>query len=261
MIDWNPDLYLKFAKERTLPAKDLISRIGLENPTRILDIGCGSGNSTNELKKRWPNAEIIGIDNSVPMIEKAKLLYPDIDFKLIDATEDLTHLGKFDIVFSNAAIQRMTNHEELIQKWYALLNTGGTIAIQLPLVDSIKGQQALYELEYVKKYKSYFEGKNLKVKNHQPDFYYDVLSHLSTAKDIQIWSTTYMHVMQGLEGISQWYESTSMKDYLDCLPTEELKTNFKNNYLIKLKNAYSLRADGSVLFNYKRLFIVVSKSK
>ena len=103
MIDWNPDLYLKFGKERTLPSKDLISRIGLENPARILDIGCGSGNSTNELKKRWPNAEIIGIDNSSTMIEKAQLLYPEIDFRLMDATEDLSSLGKFDIVFSNAA--------------------------------------------------------------------------------------------------------------------------------------------------------------
>ena len=240
MIDWNPDLYLKFGKERTLPSKDLISRIGLENPARILDIGCGSGNSTNELKKRWPNAEIIGIDNSSTMIEKAQLLYPEIDFRLMDATEDLSSLGKFDIVFSNAAIQRMTGHEELIKKWYALLNTGGTIAIQLPLADDIKGQQA---------------------NNHKPTFYYDVLSHLSTAKDIQIWTTTYMHVMQGFEGILQWYESTSMKDYLNALPSDEFRENFKNNYLIKLKNVYSLRADGSVLFNYKRLFVVASKSK
>ena len=162
MIDWNPDLYLKFGKERTLPSKDLISRIGLENPARILDIGCGSGNSTNELKKRWPNAEIIGIDNSSTMIEKAQLLYPEIDFRLMDATEDLSSLGKFDIVFSNAAIQRMTGHEELIKKWYALLNTGGTIAIQLPLADDIKGQQALYELEYVKKYQKQLDFYALK---------------------------------------------------------------------------------------------------
>ena len=56
MLDWNPDLYLQFKKERTLPAKDLISRIELVNPKRILDVGCGSGNSTHELKKRWPNA-------------------------------------------------------------------------------------------------------------------------------------------------------------------------------------------------------------
>ncbi len=261
MIDWNPDLYLKFGKERTLPSKDLVSRIGINNPARILDIGCGSGNSTNELKKRWPDAEIIGIDNSPTMIEKAKALYTDIDFRLMDATEDLSNLGTFDIVFSNAAIQRMTGHEELIKKWYALLNTGGTIAIQLPLVDSIKGQQALYELEYVKKYKPYFEGKKLRFNHHQPDFYYDVLSRLSSAKDIQIWTTTYMHVMQGLEGILQWYESTSMKDYLDALPNDEYRENFKNNYLIKLKNVYSLRADGTVLFNYKRLFVVASKSK
>ena len=99
MLDWNPDLYLQFKKERTLPAKDLISRIELVNPKRILDVGCGSGNSTHELKKRWPNAEIIGIDNSSTMIEKAQLLYPEIDFRLMDATEDLSSLGKFDIVF------------------------------------------------------------------------------------------------------------------------------------------------------------------
>lgn len=261
MIDWNPDLYLKFGKERTLPARDLISRIGLENPTRILDIGCGSGNSTIELKKRWPNAEIIGIDNSDAMIEKARSLYPEIDFRLMDAKEDLTCLGKFDIVFSNAAIQRMGGHEELIKKWYALLNIGGTIAIQLPLVDGIPGQQALYELEYVKKYRPYFEGKKLRFNNHPSTFYYDVLSHLSAAKNIQIWTTTYMHVMQGIDGILQWYESTSMKNYLNALPNDEFRENFKNNYRIKLKNVYSVRPDGTVLFDYKRLFVVVSKSE
>ena len=70
-----------------------------------------------------------------------------------------------------------------------------------------------------------------------------------------------MHVMQGFEGILQWYESTSMKDYLNALPNDEFRENFKNNYLIKLKNVYSLRADGTALFNYKRLFLVASKSK
>lgn len=259
MLDWNPDLYLKFGKERTLPAKDLISRIHTENPVRILDIGCGSGNSTNELKLKWPNSEIIGIDNSSAMIEKAKLLYPDMEFKLMDATKDLSSLGKFDIVFSNAAIQRMENHEDLLKSWIGLINTGGSLAIQMPLIDSLKAQKALYELEYVKIYKEYLEGKKLKFNHHSPEFYYDLLTSLSTAKDIQIWSTTYMHVLGGIDAILQWYESTSMKDYLDALPTEELRQNFKNNFLIKLKNTYSPRADGNILFNYKRLFLVVSK--
>lgn len=259
MTDWNPELYLKFNEERTLPAKDLISRIGIENPARILDIGCGFGNSTIELKKRWPNAEVIGIDKSSTMIKNAKEFYPELEFKLMDATEDLSSLGKFDIVFSNAALQRMDDHKKLIVQWYDLLNKGGTIAIQLPVADSIKGQKALYELEYVKKYRPYFEGKKLRFHSEHPTFYYDVLSELSTAKDIQIWTTTYMHVMQGLEGILLWYESASMKDYLNALPTDELRENFKNNYLIKLKNVYSTRADGTVLFNYKRLFLIASK--
>ena len=153
MLDWNPDLYLKFEKERTLPAKDLISRIEIVNPKRILDIGCGSGNSTHELKKRWPNAEIVGIDNSKSMVEKARSLYDDTKFILMDATEDLSPLGKFDIVFSNAAIQRIPDHENLIKSFYDLLNDKGVLAIQLPLIDEVEAQKALYELEYIKKYK------------------------------------------------------------------------------------------------------------
>ena len=130
MIDWNPDLYLKFGKERTLPSKDLISRIGLENPARILDIGCGSGNSTNELKKRWPNAEIIGIDNSSTMIEKAQLLYPEIDFRLMDATEDLSSLGKFDIVFSNAVFHWISNHNALLKEIHKVLKPHGMLVCE-----------------------------------------------------------------------------------------------------------------------------------
>ena len=259
MINWNPDLYLAFEKERTLPAKDLISRIEITNPKRILDIGCGSGNSTHELKKRWPNAEIIGIDNSNPMIEKARTLYDDTRFILQDATEDLSHLGKFDIIFSNAAIQRMPCHDELIKSFYNLLNDNGCIAIQLPLVDDVKAQKALYELEHVKKYKQYLDGKNLRFNTKSIDYYYDILSSLFKPESIYIWTTNYTHAMNGLEDIMKWYESTTLLSYFDAFPDDEVIYNFKNNFYIKLKNAYSTRPDGSVLFNYKRLFLVASK--
>lgn len=95
-------------------------------------MGCGSGNSTHELKKRWPNAEIVGIDNSKTMIEKARSLYDDTRFILQDVTEDLSSLGKFDIVFSNASIQRIPDHENLIKSLANLLEDKGTLAIQYP---------------------------------------------------------------------------------------------------------------------------------
>lgn len=259
MLDWNPDLYLKFEKERTLPAKDLISRIELTNPKRILDVGCGSGNSTHELKKKWPNSEIVGIDNSKAMIEKAKSLYDDTLFILEDATNDLSSLGKFDIIFSNASIQRIPNHEDLIRSLYNSLEDNGILAIQLPLVDEVRAQQALYELEHVKKYKQYLDNKNLRFNTKSTEYYYDILSSLFNPESIYIWSTTYTHAMDSLDDILKWYESTTLVPYFDAFPNEEIISNFKNNFYIKLKNVYSPRSNGSVLFNYERLFLVASK--
>lgn len=259
MINWNPDLYLTFEKERTLPAKDLISRIEITNPKRILDVGCGSGNSTHELKRRWPNAEIIGIDNSTSMIEKARTLYDNTKFILQDATKDLSSLGKFDIVFSNAAVQRMPEHDLLIKSFYDLLNDNGVLAIQLPLVDEVKAQKALYELEHVKKYKEYLDDKNLRFNTKSKDYYYDILSSLFKPDTIYIWTTKYTHAMNSLEDIMKWYESTTLLAYFDAFPNDEIISNFKNNFYIKLKNVYSPRPNGSVLFNYKRLFLVATK--
>ena len=259
MLDWNPDLYLKFEKERTLPAKDLISRIDVVNPKKILDVGCGSGNSTHELKKRWPNAEIIGIDNSKAMIEKARSLYDDTRFILQDAADDLSSLGKFDIIFSNAAIQRIPDHENLIKSLYNSLEDKGVLAIQLPLVDEVRAQQALYELEHVKKYKQYLDNKSLRFNTKSTEYYYDVLSSLFNPESIYIWSTTYTHAMDSLDDILKWYESTTLVPYFDAFPDEEIISNFKNNFYIKLKNVYFPRPNGSFLFNYERLFLVASK--
>lgn len=259
MLDWNPDLYLKFEKERTLPAKDLISRIEMVNPKRILDVGCGSGNSTHELKKRWPNTEIIGIDNSKAMIEKARSLYDNTKFILEDATNDLSSLGKFDIIFSNASIQRIPNHENLIKSLYNSLEDNGILAIQLPLVDEVKAQQALYELEHVKKYKQYLDNKSLRFNTKSTEYYYDILSSLFNPESIYIWSTTYTHAMDSLDDILKWYESTTLVPYFNAFPDEEIISNFKNNFYIKLKNVYFPRPNGSVLFNYERLFLVAAK--
>lgn len=114
--DWNPDLHLKFDKERIQPTIDLLSRIEFDSPSKIIDIGCGPGNSTQILAQRWPKSQITGIDNSQAMIDKACHDFPDQEWKLLDDGSDKLQ-GKFDIVFSNAAIQWIPNHFELLQKF------------------------------------------------------------------------------------------------------------------------------------------------
>lgn len=99
-MDWNSAQYLKFVKERTQPSLDLISRIKIENPAKIIDIGCGPGNSTNALYEKFPNAEIVGLDNSNDMLEKARNKYPFICFMEFDAACENWNIGKdYDIVF------------------------------------------------------------------------------------------------------------------------------------------------------------------
>ena len=115
MTDWNASLYLKFEKERTQPAKDLINRLSLENPRRVIDIGCGPGNSTLELKQKYPSAKIIGLDSSQSMLEKAAKNKSDVLWIKRDASENLTDLGTFDLVFSNAAIQWFPDQQGLLK--------------------------------------------------------------------------------------------------------------------------------------------------
>ncbi len=110
MSDWNSTQYLKFKNERTQPAVDLAMRIK-NNPKTIVDIGCGPGNSTSVLRDIFPYADILGIDNSPNMIEKAKAEHPDISFRLCDA---LSLDGKYDLLFSNACLQWIPDHETLI---------------------------------------------------------------------------------------------------------------------------------------------------
>lgn len=256
MSEWNPDLYLKFKKERTQPVKDLISRIEKDNPARIIDLGCGPGNSTIELKKRWPDAFIIGIDSSENMINRAKLDYPQLEWKVYDTTKDLSPLGKFDLVFSNAAIQWMPNHEELLKRLFGILNDNGVFAVQIPNTTYMPIQIAIQKTAKEEPWFNYFGKMDEGLEYHELTFYYDLLCPL--AKRIDLWETHYHHVLPNHEAIIEWYSATGMKPYLDKLTAEE-KQSFTQNVLAKIQKSYKVQDDGNVLFPFRRLFFIAYK--
>jgi len=133
-MQWDSAAYLRFKAERTQPSIDLVKRIDLEQPRKLLDVGCGPGNSTQVLADAFPNAlRIIGIDSSPEMIEAAKDDHPDMEFRICDAL-NLPSLGEawFDVVFSNACIQWVPDHPRLIRDMLALLRPGGMLAVQFP---------------------------------------------------------------------------------------------------------------------------------
>lgn len=131
---WNSELYLRFFDERTRPAVELLSAVSLNSPKHIIDIGCGPGNSTAVLAERFPESEIIGVDNSAEMIEKARLLHPELTFCLRDVSGDLyEYTDSFDLVFSNACIQWLPDHSRLLPRLMSLLSPGGVLAVQVPV--------------------------------------------------------------------------------------------------------------------------------
>lgn len=256
MADWNPDLYLKFEKERTQPARDLLFRIAKNNPARIIDIGCGPGNSTIELKKRWPNAFILGIDSSENMINRARHDYPQLEWKVYDANDDLSPLGKFDVVFSNAAIQWMPNHKELLKRFFSILNDNGVLAVQIPNLTYMPIHVAVQETAQEDIWLNYFGNMGDGLEYHELTFYYDALCSL--AKDINLWETHYHHVLPGHEAIIEWYSATGMRLYLEKLTGEE-KERFLQSVLAKIRERYQVQTDGKVLFPFRRLFFIAYK--
>ena len=190
MPNWNPIQYEKFLKDRTQPAVDLANRLLSVSPESILDLGCGPGNSTKVLKDKFPNAKIIGADNSDEMLAKARELYPDIEFINLDANGDLHEVNeKFDVVFSNARIQWLPNHKELLPKLLTLLNPNGVLAIQIPIQRNHPVHIIINELVQTNKWENKLTPR--KYNNLTTEEYYDVLSELSD--DFEIWETTYCH--------------------------------------------------------------------
>lgn len=135
-------LIFAIALIRTQPARDLAGRIALKRPRGILDIGCGPGNSTAVLKEMFPQAAILGIDNSKEMIEKARTAHPDIPFQLCDITGGLEECKTYDIIFSNACLQWVAGHRKLIPALFNKLNRGGVLAVQMPM----NGQETIYRI-------------------------------------------------------------------------------------------------------------------
>lgn len=254
--DWNPDLYLKFDKERTQPSIDLVARMDHPHPRTIIDIGCGPGNSTQVLYKRWPAAHITGADNSPAMIQKASTDYPHQHWALFDAGKDSLD-ETFDIVFSNATIQWIPNHDILIRKFAGMLNEQGVLAVQLPLFLDMPMGQSIAEIGRHSQWSAVTKGLEHVFTIHHEAYYYDQLSlHFS---EIDIWTTDYYHVMPSHLAILEMMRSTGLKLYLERITGEQDRKLFESMVLQSIQRDYPAQSNGRVLFPFKRLFFTAKK--
>ncbi len=255
MPDWNPEQYEKFIKDRTQPAIDLANRLEVKEAKCILDLGCGTGNSTKILKDRSPNARVIGADNSDEMLAKAKKTHPDIEFIHLDVGGDLGEVkGKFDIVFSNACLQWIPNHEILLPKLMSLLRRGGILAVQIPIQSEHPVHIIMNELVTSAKWKDKLLQRNYN--NLSTCEYYDALSGISD--DFEMWETIYCHRMPSYESIIEWYKGTGLRPYLEQLSETDAE-DFVSDVYRELKNRYKIQRNGEIMFRFPRLFFIAKR--
>jgi trans-aconitate 2-methyltransferase len=254
MSGWNPDLYLRYQDERTQPAYDLAARIDIAQPARIIDLGCGPGNSTRVLRERWSAAKIAGLDNSQEMIQKARETYPQETWIQADIA-DWRPEEKFDVLFSCATLQWLPGHESLIRKLFDHVNARGAFAVQLPANNRSPLHMALLKTAREPEWSDATAGCEGMITYQDPGFYYDALARLS--KRVILWQTTYYHVMADHQGLIEWYSSTGMKTYLARLAGEQERKAFQRQVLEECRAEYPPQADGKILFPFQRLFFIV----
>jgi trans-aconitate 2-methyltransferase len=256
MLDWNPALYSRYEDERTRPARELLARVALAEAAQVVDLGCGPGNSTELLVQRFDGATVLGVDNSEPMLASARKRLPQARFEFGDIGSWAPELRP-DLIYANAALQWVPDHETLIPRLFAALAPGGVLAIQMPdnrtepthrLMREVGGEapwaQAIGNPEKLRTPLLSIEG------------YYDLLA--AEAASVDVWRTIYQHPMDSAAAIVEWVRGTGLKPFVEPLPSE-LQPSFLAEYERRVALAYPPRSDGRLLLAFPRMFIVAQR--
>jgi trans-aconitate 2-methyltransferase len=251
---WDPGQYLRYAGERARPFFDLIARVGATGPRHVADLGCGPGNLTAVLADRWPAAQIVGIDNSPEMITAAQAEARGrgaLSFALGDI-RDWRPGRELDVLVSNAALQWVPGHFEVVKRWPGMLAPGGWLAFQLPGNFDQPTHAILADLVASDRWAPLLPGVQLNRQARSPADYLDLLAAAGCSVDA--WETTYLHVLPGPDPVVEWYRGTGLRPVLAALDPGQAE-RFVADYRQRVTRAYPAASYGTVL-PFRRVFVV-----
>jgi trans-aconitate 2-methyltransferase len=251
---WDPKTYLAFADERTRPAAELLARVPVEAPERVVDLGCGPGNSTALLADRWPDAHIEGIDSSPEMIRQARESGVKAEWSVADIA-DWTASAPYDVVYSNAALHWVGDQASLLPRLMRSVRPGGALAFQVPLNFDMPSHVLMREVAREGSWAAKLRDvRNIVLMSAEQSF--DILEPY--AKALDIWETEYLQVMEGPDAVYRWVSGTGLRPFVQALDGAE-RDGFVEAYKARLNAAYPMRDSGKTLFPFRRLFVVARR--
>ena len=250
-MTWNPDTYLQFAGPRTRPAAELLARVPGEKPARVMDLGCGPGNSTALLAARWPGAALEGLDSSEAMLAEARASGVVANWVLADLAQ-WQPPAAYDVIYSNATLQWLPDHASLLPRLMGFVSQGGVLAFQVPVNLEAPSHALMRVVASEPRWKARLEGVR-EIHGSTAEGCSEILKpHAAT---LDIWTTEYLQVLEGEEAVYRWVSGTGLRPFVQALDGED-QAAFIAAYKARLNQAYPRRADGTTLFPFQRLFVV-----
>ena len=258
-MKWDPRKYTQFSSHRDRPFFDLTARIAADAPRRVVDLGCGPGTLTAALAARWPGARVTGVDSSQAMVEQARAMErtpENLEFVRAGIEEWEPQAGT-DVVVSNAALQWVPGHQELLRRWAKQLDAGAWLAVQVPGNFGAPSHSLMRELAASAQWAAKREG----VLRHadavdEPEEYLGLLTEAGFEADV--WETSYSQVLHGADPVLEWVRGTALRPVMDALTPEDF-SRFEAEYAALLRGAYPERSWGTV-FPFRRIFMVGQKT-
>jgi len=254
MATWDPTTYLEFDDQRSRPFFDLLARVPQVAARRVVDLGCGPGQLTATLADRWPDAQIQGLDSSAAMIERATKHTGDrVSFSVTDL-RDWRPAEPVDVLVSNATLQWVPGHRDLLGRLVGTLAPGGWLAFQVPGNFGEPSHRLLHDLASQATFARYTAGVEAPSAFAAATYLSD-LSALGCTVDA--WETTYLHVLTGPDPVFRWISGTGARPVLQSLP-DDLRQQFVREYRAQLSRAYPQQSFGTVL-PFRRIFVVAQR--
>jgi trans-aconitate 2-methyltransferase len=251
---WDPGAYLAFADHRGRPFHDLLARVAHRAPRRVVDLGCGPGNLTASLAARWPSAVVEGVDSSAEMVAAA--CAAGVDAHRADVG-DWTPEPDTDVVITNAVLQWVPQHRDLLPRWLAALPSGAELAMQVPGNFDAPSHVLVREVADQARFGLALRGTETVA---TPGEYAALLA--ATGAEVDVWETTYLHRLTGLDPVLEWIGSTALRPVHDALdardPTGATYAAFRAELAPRLRAAYPADPDGTTWFPFRRIFAVAS---
>ncbi|PYE53096.1 methyltransferase [Deinococcus yavapaiensis] len=257
-MPWNPDQYQQFGAQRAQPFHDLLNLLDVRPHLKVVDLGCGTGELTRLLADRLPDSDTLGIDASSEMLAKSHAFTrPGLRFERRDILE---LAGSFDVIFSNAALQWLPDHDALLARLWTHLAPRGQLAVQVPSNFDHPSHRLLNDTarEFADDLGGFTRLQSAPASRARPvaslTEYAERLFDLGGI-DIVAFEKIYPVVLSDADGILAWTRGTALVPYLERLD-DERKAAFEARYRERLWQQWP---SGPVFYAFKRTLFTARK--